>query len=84
VEKPKPEEAPGKLVNIGTYVLEPHVLKELFSSPTGQHVIPKLIEGGYWFDVGTPERYLEAVRFLLSLRDLQLLEASEKLPGVFL
>ncbi len=107
VEKPKPEEAPSRLVNTGIYVLEPHVLEELFSSPTGQellrtgrtdfgqHVIPKLIESGYrvygyvmesgyWFDVGTPERYLEAMRFLLNLRDPQLLEASEKLPGVFL
>jgi NDP-sugar pyrophosphorylase family protein len=61
----------------------------------GQHVIPKLIElgykvygyvlnEGYWFDVGTPERYLEAMKFLLNLRDYRVLEAEEKLPGVYM
>lgn len=107
VEKPRPEEAPSRLVNTGIYVVEPDTLKKFFNSEIGrellmagktdfgQHVIPKLVEGGYkvygyvmrdgyWFDIGTPERYLEAVKFLLYLRDPQLLEAEEKLPGVFL
>ncbi len=107
VEKPRPEEAPSRLVNTGIYVVEPDALERFFNSETGreflrtgrtdfgQHVIPKLVESGYrvygyvmregyWFDIGTPERYLEAMRFLLYLRDPQLLEAVEKLPGVFL
>jgi len=61
----------------------------------GQHVIPKLVELGYkvygyimresyWFDIGTPDRYLEAMKFLLNLRDYRIFEAEEKLPGVYM
>ncbi|MEM1645077.1 MAG: NDP-sugar synthase [Ignisphaera sp.] len=61
----------------------------------GQHVIPKLIElgynvygyimeEGYWFDIGTPERYLEAMEYLLHTKDYRILEAEEKIPNVFL
>jgi len=107
VEKPRPEEAPSRLINTGMYIVEPSALERFFGSDTGrellragrtdfgQHVIPKLIESGYrvygyvmregyWFDIGTPERYLEAMKFLLYTRDPQVLEAVEKLPGVFL
>lgn len=61
----------------------------------GKDVIPKLIElgykvygyimkEGYWFDIGTPERYLEAVRFILYSKDYRILDAEEKLPGVYM
>lgn len=60
----------------------------------GQHIIPKLIElgykvygyimnEGYWFDIGTPERYLEAMKYLLHAKDYRILEAEEKIPNVF-
>jgi len=61
----------------------------------GSHVIPKLIElgypvygyvmrEGYWFDVGTPDRYLHAMRYLLYHLSPAELEAFERLPGVFM
>lgn len=61
----------------------------------GKDIIPRFIElgyrvfgfvarEGYWFDIGTPERYLEAVMFLLRNAVHQVLDAEEKLPGVFM
>ncbi|HEY5941523.1 MAG TPA: NDP-sugar synthase [Solirubrobacterales bacterium] len=64
------EEVPGE-INAGTYVLERSVLDLI---PAGQavsierEVFPRLVgEGlcgllldGYWMDIGTPERYLQA------------------------
>ncbi|MCA1834514.1 MAG: NDP-sugar synthase [Actinobacteria bacterium] len=74
VEKPSPEEAVGGgLINAGTYVLEPSVLKRM---PAGRRwsfereLFPTLLDegqpvfgytdDGYWIDIGTPERYLQA------------------------
>jgi mannose-1-phosphate guanylyltransferase len=74
----KPDRAPpgGAFVNAGAYVLEHDVLDLV---PTGRavsferEVFPALIGDGlhghptegYWLDIGTPERYLEATRYLL-------------------
>jgi NDP-sugar pyrophosphorylase family protein len=51
----------------------------------GQHIIPLVIQmfgniygyeiKGYWFDIGTPERYLEAVFYLLRYMSPEELEA---------
>lgn len=59
----------------------------------GGDVIPTAIEAGlpvygyasrgYWFDVGTPERYLKAVQFLLRQLTPGELEAEEILPSVY-
>jgi mannose-1-phosphate guanylyltransferase len=74
VEKPSADEAAGGgLINAGTYVLEPSVLK---SVPPGRfwsferELFPHLLESGepvlgyesesYWIDIGTPARYLQA------------------------
>lgn len=87
VEKPRPEEAPSRLVNSGLYLLSPEVRDVLSSSEVvrvmeergrldfGMDFIPYLIEKGYkvygymlkghWYDVGSPERYLEAITSLL-------------------
>ncbi len=58
----------------------------------GSDVIPKLIElgfpvygylvSGYWFDVGTPERYLKAMIYLLYNMRVEDLEAKEIYGGV--
>jgi len=70
-EKPEPEHAGAGLINAGTYVLEKSVLAGV---PAGREVsierevFPNLIGkglsgirlDGYWMDIGTPERYLEA------------------------
>ena len=73
VEKPPADEAPSKLINAGTYVLEPSVLDRI---PDGRPVsierdtFPQLVEDGrlyatddrgvYWLDAGTPETYVQA------------------------
>lgn len=73
IEKPPPGEAPTNLINAGVYVLEPAVLDRI---PAGQvwsierATFPALVaEGarlfatpsdGYWMDIGTPEKYLQA------------------------
>src|SRR5262245_1844728 len=73
LEKPKPEEITCNTINAGVYVLEPHVLDYI---PMGEkysfeyQLFPALREnketfyaftwGGYWLDIGTPQRYLQA------------------------
>jgi mannose-1-phosphate guanylyltransferase len=74
IEKPSADEAAdGGLINAGTYVLEPSVLKNV---PPGRfwsferELFPHLLEhgepvfgfvgDGYWIDIGTPARYLQA------------------------
>ena len=76
IEKPKRAPPGGAFVNAGAYVLEHNVLDLM---PAGvpvsfeREVFPALIGDGlhgfpakgYWLDIGTPERYLEATRYLL-------------------
>jgi mannose-1-phosphate guanylyltransferase len=72
VEKPSQEEIDTNLINAGAYVLQREVLDTM--SPAGtrfsieRDVFPALVgEGlfgyeasGYWLDIGTPQRYLQA------------------------
>jgi mannose-1-phosphate guanylyltransferase len=71
-------EVPTNRINAGAYVLEREVVEELV--PGGRavsferEVFPRLVgdglhgwaADGYWIDIGTPERYLEATIDLLS------------------
>jgi mannose-1-phosphate guanylyltransferase len=71
LEKPDPAEIDTDEVNAGAYVLERSVLDLI---PAGRavsierEVFPRLVGGGlygtrldgYWMDIGTPERYLQA------------------------
>jgi mannose-1-phosphate guanylyltransferase len=72
-------EAPTNRINAGAYVLERDVMESI---PAGRavsferEVFPSLVGGGlygydaagYWIDIGTPERYLEATWDLLAGR----------------
>jgi mannose-1-phosphate guanylyltransferase len=72
-------EVPTNRINAGAYVIERDVVEEI---PAGRavsferEVFPRLVgEGlygwqadGYWIDIGTPDRYLEATYDLLSGR----------------
>jgi mannose-1-phosphate guanylyltransferase len=72
VEKPGPEETDIDLINAGAYVLEREILDRM--SPAGttfsieRDVFPTLVgrgmygyvASGYWLDIGTPSRYLQA------------------------
>jgi mannose-1-phosphate guanylyltransferase len=76
LEKPSPEEIDTNLINAGAYVLEHRVLdaipaeeavsfeREVFPSLIGDGLFGRSVSG-YWLDIGTPERYLEATRDIL-------------------
>lgn len=73
IEKPPPGEAPTNLINAGVYVFEPSILDRI---PEGveysaeRALFPGLVEEGaalfalgvpgFWADIGTPAKYLEA------------------------
>ena len=75
LEKPGREQVTCDTINAGLYVLEPEVLKTI---PAGvntsfeRKVFPGLLAGGlpvyafispgYWIDIGTPQKYLQAHR----------------------
>lgn len=79
VEKPDPAEVDTNLINAGAYVLEHDVLDRIAKGRPAsfeREVFPSLIGSGlrafpvrgYWIDIGTPERYLEATFDILAGR----------------
>ena len=81
VEKPPREQAPTNWINAGTYVLEPSVLASIpprLNVSIEREIFPRMLERpgrlyamrseGYWLDIGTPEKYLEAHRDVLAGR----------------
>ncbi len=82
-------EAPTNRINAGAYVLERDVVESI---PAGRavsferEVFPSLVGGGlygydaagYWIDIGTPERYLEATWDLLAGRVRSTLPARDE------
>ncbi|MGH2875641.1 MAG: sugar phosphate nucleotidyltransferase [Solirubrobacteraceae bacterium] len=77
LEKPSAEEIDTDLISLGAYVIEREVLDAL--PPSGTRVsierdlFPALVgdglygyaASGYWLDIGTPERYLQATYDIL-------------------
>ena len=71
LEKPSPDEIDTNLINAGAYILDRSILDEM--PPPGRNisierdVFPSLVgrglfgfaAGGYWIDIGTPQRYLQ-------------------------
>jgi mannose-1-phosphate guanylyltransferase len=72
LEKPSPEQIDTNLINAGAYVLERRVLDSMAPAGTKvsieRDVFPTLVgdglygyaASGYWLDIGTPDRYLQA------------------------
>jgi mannose-1-phosphate guanylyltransferase len=72
LEKPGPEQIDTNLVNAGAYILERDVLRIMAPAGTNisieREVFPALVgnglfgyaANGYWLDIGTPSRYLQA------------------------
>jgi len=91
LEKPRPEEITTNMINAGTYVLEPEVLKRI---PSGtkfsfeRELFPDLLARGepvyaypsdaYWIDMGTPENYLKLSGDLLLGKSRQCPSAKTK------
>ncbi|MBN1191366.1 MAG: NDP-sugar synthase [Dehalococcoidales bacterium] len=78
LEKPGWDQITTNMINAGTYILEPEVLKRI---PPGtnysfeRQLFPNLLDQGeavygyaslsYWIDIGTPEKYLQLHRDIL-------------------
>jgi NDP-sugar pyrophosphorylase family protein len=73
VEKPRRDKAPSKWINAGTYVLEPSFLDRIpprLSVSIERETFPRMLAepgalfgfqaDGYWLDIGTPDKYLQA------------------------
>ena len=97
IEKPPRDEAPTNLINAGTYVLEPAVIKriapgrrvsierEVFPALVADEQLYALASDAYWLDTGTPERYLKAQLDVLSgARPLVSLPEHERSGSVLL
>jgi mannose-1-phosphate guanylyltransferase len=79
LEKPDPSEVDTDEISAGAYVLERSVLdlipegrpvsieREVFPRLVGQGLYSRRLEG-YWMDIGTPERYLQATWDILTKR----------------
>lgn len=94
VEKPGRAASPANTVNAGTYILEPSVLHRI---PEGTRLninsdtFPLLVADGslyaervegWWLDVGTVDRYLQAHADMLAFDDV-LCAAEQVSPGVW-
>jgi NDP-sugar pyrophosphorylase family protein len=81
VEKPKADEIRTDMINAGIYVLEPETLERIppetaFSIERGY--FPSLVQNGetfvahnyrgYWIDIGTPEKYRQALHDIMDGR----------------
>ena len=79
LEKPSWSQVTTNMINAGTYVLEPDVLAHIplrAKSSFERELFPLLLDHGepiyaypssaYWIDIGTPQRYLQLHKDLLS------------------
>jgi len=96
IEKPAIDEATTNMINAGTYVLEPSVIKMIarnISVSIEREIFPELVRTGelyakssesYWLDTGTPERYLQAQCDVLRGHRPQVIlpDHLELIPGV--
>ena len=84
LEKPKWSEVTTNMVNAGAYIMEPDVLAQMPPETVvsfEREVFPQLLARGepvyaysspaYWIDIGTPEKYLQLHRDLLSGKSSQ-------------
>jgi NDP-sugar pyrophosphorylase family protein len=95
LEKPRPEQITTNTINAGIYVLETDSL-ELMAAGVNTSIervfFPALLERGekvlgpvhrgYWIDIGTPEKYLQVHRDILSRRFAVALDGSPRAEGV--
>ena len=73
IEKPPRDQAPTDWINAGTYVLEPSVIERIpprMNVSIERETFPRMVvnrgslyayqDDGYWLDMGTPQKYLQA------------------------
>jgi len=91
LEKPSWDQVTTNMINAGTYILEPDILSQIPSQTKvsiERETFPQLVEQGepvyaydssaYWIDIGTPEKYLQLHRDLLSGKSSRYLFAPGK------
>ena len=91
VEKPSREQITTNMINAGTYVLEPEVMAHVppqVNFSFERELFPLLLDQGepiyaypsaaYWIDIGTPGKYLQLHRDLLSGKSSQYAPAPSK------
>ena len=84
LEKPSWSQVTTNMINAGTYILEPEVLTNIppqVNFSFEHELFPLLLDRGeliyaypstaYWMDIGTPEKYLQLHRDLLSGMSIQ-------------
>ena len=84
LEKPSREQITTNMINAGTYILEPDTLNRIPPQTNlsfERELFPLLLDQGehiyaypsavYWIDIGTPEKYLQLHRDLLSGSSVQ-------------
>ena len=86
----KVDDPPTNRINAGAYVLDASVAeriepgravsfeREVFPAMAAEGVLYGYMAEGYWIDIGTPERYLEATYDLLAARVASRLPASDE------
>ena len=94
-EKPKPEEVTTHYINAGVYVFEPALFQEM---PSGvfsveRDLYPRLVgkgvplfgyhTQGYWLDIGTVEKYLQAHQDILDGKVPARVPGRQVTPGVW-
>ena len=99
VEKPPPGQAPSDWINAGTYVLEQSVLDRIppdINASIERETFPRMLDqrgqlyamhsDGYWLDIGTLDKYIEAHADVLrgALGDPPVAGAIEEEPGIWL
>ncbi len=80
-EKPAEDEVTGDTINAGIYILEPSVLRRIPAEGAAsfeRDSFPSMLQGGalvytylthgYWQDIGSPQKYLEATYGIISGR----------------
>ena len=88
IEKPRADEIVTNMINAGTYVLEPEAFdaapasrvfsieRKLFPALVERGTIFGFADHGYWLDIGTPAKYLQANHDVLQRR------VGETPPGI--
>lgn len=95
IEKPPRDQAPTNWINAGVYVLEPSVLERIpprMNVSIERETFPRMVERrkalygfqwpGYWLDIGTPEKYLQANLDVLAGRLPGAVDAADAVAAV--
>ena len=95
LEKPTWDQVTTNMINAGTYILEPEVLNEIPAQTNysfERQLFPGLLargepvyaypSTGYWIDIGTPDKYLQLHRDLLTGKIIGYEHAPDRYSGI--